>query len=47
MELVLANKAVVFGFFFALSEVLSLIPSVKSNGVFQLIVSLGKKLAGK
>lgn len=47
MELVLANKAVFFGFFFALSEVLSLIPSVKSNGVFELVVSLVKKLAGK
>lgn len=31
----------------AVSEGLSLIPSVKSNGVFQFIVNLLKKIAGK
>jgi hypothetical protein len=31
----------------AISECLALIPSVKSNGVFQLIVNLLKSLAGK
>ncbi|MEW6006161.1 MAG: hypothetical protein AB1695_12690 [Stygiobacter sp.] len=31
----------------AVSEALSLIPAVKSNGIFQLIVNLLKKLAGK
>lgn len=31
----------------AISELLSFVPSVKSNGVFQLIVNTLKKLAGK
>lgn len=51
MELVLAdliaNKAVIFGFLFALSELLSLIPAIKVNGVFQAFVSIIKKIAGK
>jgi hypothetical protein len=32
---------------FAISEGLSLIPSVKSNGIFQLIFNILKYLAGK
>lgn len=32
---------------FAVSEALSLIPAVKSNGVFQLVFGILKKLAGK
>lgn len=40
MEVVIANKTVILGFLWALSEVLSLIPSVKANGVFQLAVEL-------
>lgn len=39
------NKAVLLGFLLALSEVLSLVESVKANGVFQLITSLIKKIA--
>lgn len=35
---VLANKAVIFGALLACSEVLALIPSVKSNSVFEIIV---------
>ena len=31
----------------ALSEALALIPSVKANSVFQLVVNLLKKLSGK
>ena len=31
----------------AISEVLSLIPQVKSNGVFQVIYNLLKSLAGR
>lgn len=31
----------------ALSEALSLIPQVKSNGIFQLVVNLIKRVAGK
>lgn len=32
-----ANAPIILGILFALSEGLSLIPSVKANGVFQLI----------
>jgi hypothetical protein len=42
-----AHQAVIVGFLFALSEVLALIPGVKSNSVFELFVSLVKKLAPK
>lgn len=38
MEVVIANKEVVFGLLWALSEVLALIPSVKANSVFGLVV---------
>jgi len=31
----------------AISEVLSLIPAIKSNGIFQLIYNMLKALAGK
>lgn len=31
----------------AVSEALSLIPAVKSNGIFQLLAALIKKVAGK
>ena len=35
------------GALFAISEVLALIPSVKSNSVFQLIFNTLKKILGK
>ncbi len=38
MEVILANKEIVFGLLLALSEVLALIPSVKSNSIFQLAI---------
>lgn len=38
MEVIIANKEVVFGLLLALSEVLALVPSVKANSVFQLAV---------
>ncbi len=38
---------VVIGALLAVSEALSLIPQLKSNGVLQLIVNLLKTLAGK
>lgn len=47
MELVLAHKVEILGFLLALSEVLALIPSVKSNSVFTLVINLLKKVAGK
>jgi hypothetical protein len=43
----IANQVVLVGFLFALSEVLALIPGVKSNSVFQLLVVAIKKLAPK
>lgn len=47
MEVIIANKAVVFGFLFALSEVLALIPALKANSIFEMAVGLIKKIAGK
>jgi hypothetical protein len=47
MEVIIANKTVVFGFLFALSEVLALIPALKANSVFEMVVGLLKKVAGK
>jgi hypothetical protein len=46
MEVILANKEVVFAFLFALSELIALSP-LKSNSVFQLVVGVIKKIAGK
>lgn len=37
IDWVLANKAVLLGVLFVLSEGLALVPSVKANSVFQLI----------
>lgn len=42
-----ANKAVILGFLFALSEVIGLIPSVKSSGVFEAIYNFLKGQLGK
>jgi hypothetical protein len=47
MEVVVANKVVILGFLFALSEVLALIPSIKSNSVFTLVVNVLKKVLNK
>lgn len=47
MEVVIANKVVILGFLFALSEVLALIPSIKSNSVFTLVVNVLKKVLNK
>jgi hypothetical protein len=47
MDLIIGNKVVILGFLFALSEVLALIPSIKSNSVFTLIYNALKKVAGK
>jgi hypothetical protein len=46
MELLLSHKVEVLGFLLALSELLALTP-LKSNSIFELVVSLVKKLAGK
>ena len=47
VDFLLANKAVILGVLFALSEALALIPSVKANSVFQLVFGLVKKALGK
>lgn len=38
---------VIFGCLFAISEALTVIPSVKSNGVFQMIYNVLKTITGK
>jgi hypothetical protein len=38
------NSTVIFASLFAISELLSLVPAIKSNGIFQLIFNF---LAGK
>ena len=47
MEVVLAHKAEIITALFLLSEILALIPSIKANSVFQLVVGLLKKVSGK
>jgi len=37
LDLVVSNKALILGVLLALSEALSFIPSVKANGIFQLV----------
>lgn len=39
--------AVVLGVLLGISEALSLIPSVKSNGIFQLVVQVLKAISGR
>lgn len=43
MELILSHKAEFMGLLLAISEILALIPSVKSNSIFQLVLNLLKK----
>lgn len=47
MEVVLSHKLEIIAFLFAASELLALIPSIKSNSVFTLAYNLLKKMAGK
>ena len=47
LEVIVANKVIILGFLLALSEVLALIPSIKANSVFQILVNAIKKVAGK
>lgn len=42
-----SDLAIVFGVLFGISEALSLIPGVKSNGIFQLVFNVLASLAGK
>lgn len=47
MGYIIEHKAAILGALLALSEVLALIPGIKSSSVFQLIVNSVKSLAGK
>lgn len=40
MEFIIANKAIILAALFAISEVLSLIPAVKSNSIFEIVVKV-------
>lgn len=44
MQFLIQNGAMILGVLFGVSEALSLIPQVKSNGVFQMIYNLLKSL---
>lgn len=45
--LTMEQVAIIAGALLALSEALALIPSLKANSIFQLIVNLLKKAVGK
>ena len=47
MEFIIANKAEILCVLWGLSEALSFIPSVKANGVFQMIFEALKKAKGE
>lgn len=38
--------AIIFGVLFGISEALSMIPALKSNGIFQMVLNILKTLAG-
>lgn len=41
------NVTIILGALLAASEALALVPSIKANSIFQLIVNIIKSLAGK
>jgi len=43
MEVIIANKEIILGVLWAVSEALALIPQVKANSIFQLVVNLLSK----
>ena len=47
MAYILAHQFEILGGLLAVSEALALIPGIKANSVFQLIVNAIKSLAGK
>lgn len=47
MAFIIANKAVILGCLWALSESLASIPQVNANSVFQLVFGILKSIAGK
>lgn len=44
MEVIIANKEIILVFLLALSELLGLIPSIKANSIFGLVVGALKKI---
>lgn len=46
MQFLIDNKVAILGALFAVSEVLALIPSVKANSIFQLIMNVITSLKG-
>lgn len=47
IDFVMAHSVIILGALLGLSELLALIPGIKSNSIFLLIVNLLKKAAGK
>lgn len=46
LDTIIANKAVLLAALLALSEVLALIPGIKANSIFQLVINGLKSMAG-
>jgi len=44
MAWIIENKAIILGVLWGLSEALAAIPSIKANSIFELVVSVLKKL---
>lgn len=47
MQFIMANSAIILGILFGISELLASIPSVKANGIFQLVFNVLKAKAEK
>lgn len=47
INFIIEHQIVILAFLLALSELLALIPGIKSNSIFQLIVNGIKKALGK
>ena len=47
MTFIIENKALILGALFAISEVLAVVPSIKSNSVFGIIYNALKSIMGK
>lgn len=46
MSFIIENKVVVLGALLAISECLALIPAIKANSIFELVVDILKKIRG-
>lgn len=47
MQFIMENKVVVLAALLAISEVMALIPTIKSSGIFDLVYRILKSAAGK